>query len=457
MSNLSIDSIPQNTSCSSLIQHIDRGLHSIYNQKGLEYLNEYGIGKFAEYCNVNEYGDENIVDDLDPDAKDECMLIDFDPTFPFNGNQCDRNLCIFNMLYDLYQRHLHQHDGHPVDPRVPEPNEDRKSDDDDEESSENITPFTSDRINLLCQRMRHYFHDHKVEYPDIISNFCSDRGIDDDDDLYSVRDELLGVLLPVFPFTMHIRNTTNSNRRKAQFIWSLMESFAADYIDPGRLPQEVHTVVFLQSLFDSVTKNDFIRSRERYKAQCPAMWRRDMQIDHLFVFALAIGDKFQFPFLQYLVDDYLCTKANRQRFPNGLSVQKWASHCNRYMMALKQYNVPVRVKWMESFTDNDGGHGVQRIRSEEQRIDGKAYDILVHAVGGWSKRCVQDWKTTQNRIDDSEEEFMEMFGAHIRWMHNAAKFTWEQTVCSMQIDICYVFDKQRVNQKRVKNKGLYSL
>ena len=438
-------SIRQNVSiqCTSLVKCIDRELQTIYTRKGLEYLNEDGIGKFEAFCNINEYEDENIADELEDIH--QCMLLDFDPEFPFDGNQNDRNQQIFDVLSRLHQYHIN---GHPVD----EPNDDRKYEDEysgnfTENQPKCIHPQTS-AINKICNGMRLYFKDHHIKYNGMISRFCSDRGIDHHSEMQSVRDELITVLLPTFPFTMQTQNITI--QQKGEFIWNLIQSFCADYVHPGKLPQILHTVVFLRRLFDSVSNVDFMRSRNRYQSQCPSMWRRDMAIDHGFVFALAVGDKYGFPFLQYLVDDYLCTKANRRRFPNGLSVKDWAADHNRYLKAMKDYNIQIDLEWMETFNDPDRRNsGQNQIRNEMQRVNGTAYDIMVHAVRSWSKRCVQDWKTTQYRIDDSEERVMETFGAYVEWVNNSGKFTWEQTVCPSQIDICFVFDK-----KKIVNKGL---
>merc|ERR1712190_182868 len=99
-----------------------------------------------------------------------------------------------------------------------------------------------------------------------------------------------------------------------------------------------------------------------------------MQIDHGFMFALAVGDKYGFPFLQFLVDDYLCTKANRQKFPNGLSVKDWAADHNRYLKAMKDYNIQIHLEWMETFNDPDRrNRGQNQIRNEMQRVNGTAY------------------------------------------------------------------------------------
>ena len=102
-----------NIKCTSLINCIDRGLHTMYKGLGLQYVNEDGVGRFAEFCECNGFDDESIAIDLDPQEKDESVLVDFDPEFPFDSTVRTvraRNHFIFDKLFNLYQEHLN---GHP--------------------------------------------------------------------------------------------------------------------------------------------------------------------------------------------------------------------------------------------------------------------------------------------------------------------------------------------------------
>merc|ERR1719347_352481 len=107
----------------------------------------------------------------------------------------------------------------------------------------------------------------------------------------------------------------------------MMQSFLSNKRNPGRLPQEVHIVdaYCLQMFFDSIKQYDFKTSRSKYKVQCSTMWEKgEMQTDNGMIFALAVGEKHRaFPILQFLVDDYLCVKAQcRWRENKGMSVKQ---------------------------------------------------------------------------------------------------------------------------------------
>ena len=330
-----------------------------------------------------------------------------------------------------------------------------RNDDDDSkdpaqpDETDAITNSVDTDIKRVCRGMSRYYSDHNVPYSDIVSNHCDENGYDDlNDDDKELKDDLLDILLPTFPFTRQLQGARED--RKRAHVWDLMQSFVRN-VHPGRLPRVIHTVQFLGSLFDSVTGDDFKRSRERYKTQCAAMWKREMQVDHGFMFALAIGDKMGFPFLQFLVDDFLCTKANRQRFPDGITVKDWASKHNRYMKALKEHNIQVHIEWMEEYVDNDGRSGKGKVQKERQELNQSAFDLMVHAIYSWCKRCVQDWKPSHYRIDDNMEDVMEILSGAVQWMANIME-NWDKyghTSCPMQLDVSVVFDAQKV-----RNEGM---
>ena len=101
--------VSDNVKCTSLINCIDRRLHAMYEGMGLQYVNEDGVGRFAEFCDCNGFDDETVAIDLDPQKVDESVLVDFDPEFPFDGTVRARNYFIFDKLFKLYQEHLNGH------------------------------------------------------------------------------------------------------------------------------------------------------------------------------------------------------------------------------------------------------------------------------------------------------------------------------------------------------------
>ena len=101
------DSAMKSTDSTSLISYIDSGLSDFYYKKGLglRYVNGDGIGLFAAFCTNNGFDEETVIDELDPQNKTECQIIEFDPEFPFDGTERDRNNYIFDLLFSLYQQH----------------------------------------------------------------------------------------------------------------------------------------------------------------------------------------------------------------------------------------------------------------------------------------------------------------------------------------------------------------
>ena len=103
--------------CTSLVNCIDSGLSRLYYKKGhgARYVNSDGVGLFAEFCINNGFDDESIIEELDPEYKDDCALLEFDANFPvhFDGTERNQNIYIFDLLFGLYQMHVNVHAATP--------------------------------------------------------------------------------------------------------------------------------------------------------------------------------------------------------------------------------------------------------------------------------------------------------------------------------------------------------
>eukprot|EP01084_Bolivina_argentea_P292276 502436_1 len=83
------------------IDIIDKALGEYYKQKKSPYfLYQDNTGKFKKFCDDNGFEDGDVKDELQSGPQ-ECVLVDFDPQFPFNSpieDKKQRNIEIFNIL-----------------------------------------------------------------------------------------------------------------------------------------------------------------------------------------------------------------------------------------------------------------------------------------------------------------------------------------------------------------------
>ena len=79
-------------------KQIDQGLENYYNQKGVRYLNDKGIGKFAEWADENGYDSDTIKEDLDMIDPGDSSIIEFDDNFPTDKEGDERLEEIFRVL-----------------------------------------------------------------------------------------------------------------------------------------------------------------------------------------------------------------------------------------------------------------------------------------------------------------------------------------------------------------------
>eukprot|EP01084_Bolivina_argentea_P067553 123001_1 len=85
---------------------IDSSLGQYYKAQGRDdYFNNYGIGKFLQYCHDNQFENDKITQEL----KDEndCLFLEFDPHFPYDGlsqyiQTVKKNIALFAILRNCY-------------------------------------------------------------------------------------------------------------------------------------------------------------------------------------------------------------------------------------------------------------------------------------------------------------------------------------------------------------------
>ena len=82
----------------TLTAKIDNCLLEYYNNLGAPYLNEQGIGKFAEWVDENGYDTETISEDLHDINPAEVSIVEFDEDFPSDEKGFELQKKIFSIL-----------------------------------------------------------------------------------------------------------------------------------------------------------------------------------------------------------------------------------------------------------------------------------------------------------------------------------------------------------------------
>ena len=148
--------------------------------------------------------------------------------------------------------------------------------------------------------------------------------------------------------------------------------------------------------------------------------------------------------------EYLCEKALRSKYPDGLSVNEWAAK-SLHFKALREQKVFIDLQWEEEYLSDDDGDGALKngkrpkaMGSEKQSIQQFAAELMEAAVKSWTARCAHDWKANHLRIDDSIEVAVRYINSTVLWLYTVANKTagarYGQNVCPFQVDLCMVFD-----------------
>lgn len=82
----------------TLISRIDTFLKKMYSECNQPYVNDEGVGRFAEWVEDNGYRTEDVEADLKMTDATKTSLVDFDDNFPTNKTGPDRDKEIFIVL-----------------------------------------------------------------------------------------------------------------------------------------------------------------------------------------------------------------------------------------------------------------------------------------------------------------------------------------------------------------------
>lgn len=91
----------------TIISKMDKLLSLYYKSMGInDYLNNNNKGKFFLWCDIEEYQDDAITDDL-AEGYENCEALEFDDNFPVNPsitNIDDKRKAIFEILQKYYKQ-----------------------------------------------------------------------------------------------------------------------------------------------------------------------------------------------------------------------------------------------------------------------------------------------------------------------------------------------------------------
>eukprot|EP01084_Bolivina_argentea_P078038 141601_1 len=120
---------------SELVKSLDVAIGRYYKSEGnTTYFDEYGNGKFFNFCQVNEFDNNSIKDEMQS-SPNECMLVEFDDNMPGAVTQIDR----YNVIKRCYNACIN------IQPQNNEEKNDSEPDEDDDFEPECLINPSNDR------------------------------------------------------------------------------------------------------------------------------------------------------------------------------------------------------------------------------------------------------------------------------------------------------------------------
>eukprot|EP01084_Bolivina_argentea_P214191 363677_1 len=203
----------------------------------------------------------------------------------------------------------------------------------DQNNEKNVIQFIDEGIAM------YYQHVGSSDYFDIdgigkFQRFCDDNGYDSDnidEELDNAQDSMLVEFDDNFPL-----HTTMEDDERNEFIFNIIiQCKKLDYKFITQNPDVTsERWVPSHSFFD--VSIEFIAEIEiKYKKQCSSIWMQGLKTDESLKKVIAIGQKNNVPYLQYLVDTYTRQKIEYMcEEEKLLSISDWASN-NHYMKQVK--------------------------------------------------------------------------------------------------------------------------
>ena len=78
-------------------KQVDKGLERYYGHKNTDYLDDEGVGKFAQWCEENGYDTDTIAEEFNYPPEDT-SIVEYDDNFPSNKIGQEKIQHIFNIF-----------------------------------------------------------------------------------------------------------------------------------------------------------------------------------------------------------------------------------------------------------------------------------------------------------------------------------------------------------------------
>eukprot|EP01084_Bolivina_argentea_P263919 446883_1 len=289
-----------------------------------------------------------------------------------------------------------------------------------EEKQSPITEKTNAVCNVLCE----YYKCWNMQYNQLLSMYCDENEFDLTEEIQLGYNQC-GIVDfdPHFPIDEKL---TLSECEKQQLIFDIIKHCyynSNKHILDAKIPQCLLSKATYKYLF-ILTLEEWEYIKKEYKTQCPILWKQGLSNDNSFLYVLAIGRKYNFAFLQNLVDDcFRVTVENVNKKPT--TENEWYLN-HKFIKSIN--NIVVRIP-----TNNGIMYTV------------KAGALIKGALASFSKRiCAKYDFTNLITINDSLEIVVNYLNAIIEFIGD---LVYEKSIFPFQLDCSIAFSEPKLTKK----------
>ena len=304
-------------------------------------------------------------------------------------------------------------------------------------------------IEATDQALGRYYKSEKVfTYDKNFQDYCSSNNIDDLEPEFKADETPLIDFDDKFPFPEELKEAEKSIKQRFIFDTIKLCYKYPNYQFTGGIPNALLSHKTTKFIFHDINDQDIKQTEEIYGKQCKAIWNAGMNSDASFKFMTAIGVKYEFDYLQYLVDAFLSARIDKFKIGETWSVEQWAKSVH-HVNSLLDTPVHTKFSWEQNQNIDKKNKDKKNQPKTNKNIPKSLGEIIKGGMKSFASRTVP-YQTLQagpslKSIDDSLEITVRYIHTMIGFIENLIRNSkmLRKPICPFQIDFVIVYDKPK--------------
>ena len=294
-------------------------------------------------------------------------------------------------------------------------------------------------IEATDQALKRYYKSENVNtYNKNFINYCNGNDIKDLEGEFQLDPWETSIVDfdEKFPYPEELKEAQKTIKQRFIFDTIKLCCKYPNYEFTGGIPNALLSNKTTKYIFHDINDEDIKQTEKIYQDQCKAIWNQGMNSDASFKFMTAIGVKYEFNYLQYLVDAFLSERIKKFQKGKPWSIEQWAKsvpHVNSLL------DLPVNTKF--SWEKNQPKTNKNIPKSLGDIIKGGMKSFFARTVPKQTLQTGAAYKYINDSIEITVRYIHTMVGFIKSLLTNSNSI--RKPICPFQIDFVIVYDKPK--------------